>query len=178
MPRPGVLNTLDQSDREDELSDWLVDHGVRNEWTIASTLATAGVDRAWCDRAADLLDGEALEHGLQWVASTFAATTLLAEVKESTRRVSELVAAVRSYSQMDRASRQPTDVSEGLESTLVMLGGKLRTRGDRGAGVRPGPAADRGLPGRAKPGVDQPRRERRGRDGGVRDAAGDGPARR
>jgi signal transduction histidine kinase len=28
---------------------------------------------------------------------------------------------------MDRASRQPTDVSEGLESTLVMLGGKLRS---------------------------------------------------
>jgi signal transduction histidine kinase len=61
------------------------------------------------------------------VASTFAATTLLAEVKESTRRVSELVAAVRSYTQMDRASRQPTDVIEGLESTLVMLGGKLRS---------------------------------------------------
>jgi signal transduction histidine kinase len=127
VPRPGVLNTLDQSDREDELSDWLVAHGVGNEWTIASTLATAGVDVAWCDRAADLLAGEALEHGLQWVASTFAATSLLAEVKESTRRVSELVAAVRSYSQMDRASRQPTDVAEGLESTLVMLGGKFRS---------------------------------------------------
>ena len=127
VPRPGVLNTLEQSDREDELSDWLVGHGVGNEWTIASTLATAGVDVAWCDRAADLLEGEALEHGLAWVASTFSATTLLAEVKESTRRVSELVAAVRSYSQMDRASRQPTVVSEGLESTLVMLGGKLRS---------------------------------------------------
>ena len=125
-PRPGVLNTLDQADREDELSDWLVAHGVGNEWTIAPTLAAAGVDLAWCDRAADLLEGPALEHGLEWVASTFAATTLLAEVKESTRRVSDLVAAVRSYSQMDRASRQPTDVTEGLESTLVMLGGRLR----------------------------------------------------
>ena len=50
-----------------------------------------------------------------------------AEVKESTRRISELVAAVRSYSQMDRASLQQIDVTEGLESTLVMLGHKLRT---------------------------------------------------
>jgi signal transduction histidine kinase len=125
-PRPGVLNTLEVADREDELSDWLVAHGVANEWAIAPTLAAAGVDLAWCDRAADLLEGPALEHGLEWVASTFAATTLLAEVKESTRRVSDLVAAVRSYSQMDRASRQPTDVTEGLESTLVMLGGRLR----------------------------------------------------
>jgi signal transduction histidine kinase len=125
-PRPGVLNTLEVADREDELSDWLVVHGVADEWAIAPTLAAAGVDLAWCDRAADLLEGPALEHGLEWVASTFAATTLLAEVKESTRRVSDLVAAVRSYSQMDRASRQPTDVTEGLESTLVMLGGRLR----------------------------------------------------
>jgi signal transduction histidine kinase len=60
------------------------------------------------------------------VASTFAATTLLAEVKLSTRRISDLVAAVRSYSQMDRASLQPTDVTQGLEDTLVMLGHKLR----------------------------------------------------
>ena len=84
------------------------------------------MDTAWCDRAADLLEPEPLRHALRWVASTFAATTLLAEVKESTRRVSELVAAVRSYTQMDRGSVQPTDVTEGLESTLVMLGGHLR----------------------------------------------------
>jgi signal transduction histidine kinase len=42
-------------------------------------------------------------------------------VKESTRRISELVGAVKSYSQLDRASMQETDVAEGLESTLVML---------------------------------------------------------
>jgi signal transduction histidine kinase len=47
-------------------------------------------------------------------------------VKESTRRISELVAAVRSYSQLDRASMQHVDVTDGLDSTLVMLGHKLR----------------------------------------------------
>ena len=95
-------------------------------WAIAPPLAAAGVDRDWCERAADVLEGPALEPGLEWVASTLSAATLLSEVKESTRRISELVAAVRSYSQMDRASLQPIDVTEGLESTLVMLGHKLR----------------------------------------------------
>jgi signal transduction histidine kinase len=33
---------------------------------------------------------------------------------------------VRSYSQMDRASAQPVDVREGLESTLTMLTHKLK----------------------------------------------------
>ena len=73
---------------------------------IAPPLAAAGVDLDWCDRAAAVLDGPALEPGLEWVASTFSVAALLSEVKESTRRISELVSAVRSYSQMDRASMQ------------------------------------------------------------------------
>lgn len=56
------------------------------------------------------------------------ATALLSEIKESARRISELVATVKSYSQMDRASLQRVDVTEGLESTLVMLGQRLRDR--------------------------------------------------
>jgi signal transduction histidine kinase len=96
------------------------------EWTIAPPLAAAGVDLAWCARAASILQGSALAPGLEWVASTFSVATLLGEVKQSTRRISELVAAVKSYSQMDRASMQHIDVAEGLESTLVMLGHKLR----------------------------------------------------
>jgi len=73
-----------------------------------------------------VLEGPALEAGLEWVASTFSAATLLSDIKESSRRISGLVAAVRSYSQMDRASMQRIDVTDGLESTLVMLGHKLR----------------------------------------------------
>jgi signal transduction histidine kinase len=116
---------LARADREQALSSWLTHHGVERAWTIATPLATAGVDIAWCERASSVLDGTALRPGLEWVASTFSAASLLSEVKESTRRISELVAAVRSYSQMDRASMQNVDVAEGLESTLVMLGHKL-----------------------------------------------------
>ena len=43
-------------------------------------------------------------------------------MKESTRRISELVAAIKSYSQMDRASMQQIDVTDGIDSALVMLG--------------------------------------------------------
>jgi len=117
---------LVRADREQVLSSWLTRRGIVREWTIAPPLAAAGVDLAWCARAASILEGSALEPGLEWVASTFSVATLLGEVKQSTRRISELVAAVKSYSQMDRASMQHIDVAEGLESTLVMLGHKLR----------------------------------------------------
>jgi signal transduction histidine kinase len=117
---------LARADREQALSSWLARNGVGNEWLIAQPLAAAGVDVDWCTRAATVLDGSGLEPALEWVASTFSVETLLAEVQESTRRISELVGAVRSYSQMDRASMQQIDVTDGIESTLVMLGHKLR----------------------------------------------------
>jgi signal transduction histidine kinase len=125
-PEAPVQDPLVLADHEDALSAWLTRHGVTREWTIAPPLAAAGIDVAWCERVAAALDGTALEAGLEWVASTLSATMLLSDIKESSRRISELVASVRSYSQMDRASMQRIDVTEGLESTLVMLGHKLR----------------------------------------------------
>jgi hypothetical protein len=93
---------------------------------IAPPLAAAGVKVAWCERVALVLEGPALEPGLEWVASTLSAATLLSELKDSSRRISELVAAIKSYSQMDRASVQHINVTDGIESTLLMLGYKLR----------------------------------------------------
>jgi signal transduction histidine kinase len=124
-PQAADLDPLDRADREQALASWLTRRGVRDAWAVAPALAAAGADLAWCERAAAVLEGAALEPGLEWLASTLSVTTLLGEVKESTRRISELVAAVRSYSQLDRASLQPTDVAGGLESTLTILRPKL-----------------------------------------------------
>ncbi|TWD84692.1 histidine kinase/DNA gyrase B/HSP90-like ATPase [Kribbella amoyensis] len=125
-PGAGLADPLTAADTELDISSWLTRHGVDRDWVIAPTLAAAGADVAWCERAADMLGDAALEPGLEWVASTLSAATLLGEVKEATRRISDLVTAVRSYSQMDRGSLQEVDVTDGIESTLVMLGHKLR----------------------------------------------------
>ncbi|WP_153395660.1 ATP-binding protein [Ornithinicoccus halotolerans] len=125
-PRAAALDPLGFADHEQALSDWLRAHGVERDWAIATPLAAAGVDLDWCERAAAVLHGGDLEPGLEWVASTLSVTSLLGQIRESTGRVSDLVAAVKSYSQMDRGSMQRIDVTDGLESTLVMLGQKLR----------------------------------------------------
>jgi len=125
-PQAAVQEPLGLADLEDALSSWLTRHGIASAWMIAPPLAAAGADVAWCERAAAVLEGSALEPGLEWVASTLSAATLLAEMKDSSRRIVELVSAVRSYSQLDRASLQQIDVTDGLESTLMMLGHKLR----------------------------------------------------
>jgi signal transduction histidine kinase len=119
---------LAAADREEAVSDWLVAHGVEEAWTIAPTLAAAGVDVAWCDRVAGELTEDTLGPALTWVASTVSATTQLGVLRESTRRISALVNDVRTYSQMDRGSVQRSDVREGLTSTLSMLAHRIPAR--------------------------------------------------
>jgi signal transduction histidine kinase len=60
------------------------------------------------------------------VASAVTMASLISEAQDATRRISDLVSAVKSYSQLDRATVQEVKVTDGLESTLIMLGHKLR----------------------------------------------------
>ena len=116
---------LARGDREQAVAAWLDSQGVVDVWGIAPSLTTAGVDVDWCERAAAVLDRPALEPGLRWVASTASVATLLGELKDSTSRISRLVADVGVYSHMDRASLQRVDLRDGLESTLAMFGHRL-----------------------------------------------------
>jgi signal transduction histidine kinase len=118
-------DSLDEAELEESIAGWLSDHGVGEDWLLAPTLAAAGADLAWCERLADALPGALLAPGVEWVASCLSMNGLLDEVRDSTRRVSELVGRVRSYTQLDRASLHTTDLHEGLDSTVVMLAHKL-----------------------------------------------------
>ena len=113
------------ADAEDALAAWMAAHDVDRDWLIAPPLVAAGADVAWCDRVAAVVPGPALGPALEWVANTVSAAALVAEAEVSTRRISELISSVKSYSQLDRGSLQELDVADGLESTLVMLGRAL-----------------------------------------------------
>jgi signal transduction histidine kinase len=117
------------ADLEESLTDWLAEHDVDRDWVIAPALASAGVSPGWLDRVASSLPGDALQAGLEWVASSVTTTALITEAQDATRRISDLVSAVKSYSQLDRAAVQEVRVVDGLESTLIMLGHKLREGG-------------------------------------------------
>jgi signal transduction histidine kinase len=126
LGRPAAdVSPLELADHEEALAGWLEAHGVAAAWDIAPALAAAGADIAWCERAGQILDDGTLEPGLEYVTSTLSAPVLLSELKEATERVSGLVAAMKSYAQLDRAWMQFIDVTEGIDSTLVMLGQKL-----------------------------------------------------
>ncbi|MCS7477544.1 ATP-binding protein [Umezawaea endophytica] len=119
------LGPLETNDREDEVGDWLEDHGVRGGWDLAPTLVAGGLDVEWLDEAASLCPNSATEAAVRWLAYTVETETLMNEIEDATTRVSTLVGAAKQYSQLDRAPFQVVDVHELLDSTLVMLGSKI-----------------------------------------------------
>ncbi|WP_207957139.1 sensor histidine kinase [Rubrobacter tropicus] len=128
LPAP-TLDSLDRSDLEDEVALWLEDRGVEGAWDVSPTLVGAGLDVARLDGLSGRLPQEALGDVLGWLASVVSGDGLLREIEESSSRISELVRAIKTYTHMDKAASKEVDVHAGLDSTLVMLGHKLK-KGD------------------------------------------------
>jgi signal transduction histidine kinase len=63
---------------------------------------------------------------IDYFGNKFTAYRLLEEMGHGTRRIAEIVKALKGYSYMDQAPVQSVDVREGLNDTLVMLSSKLR----------------------------------------------------
>lgn len=122
------LNSLDQSDREEEVSDWLESHGVAEPWKLSANLVEAGLDSGALDQLLGEIPPTATVDVLTRVNSQLAAAKLASEIKVATARISELVQAIKEYSYMDQASLQELDVHKGLENTLVILKYKLRKK--------------------------------------------------
>jgi signal transduction histidine kinase len=124
-----ALSPMEVSDREDVIADWLDAHGVQSGWELAAIFTQAGLDESWLDRVAATLAESAadaeLDGALRWLGYTIESELLMNEIADSVTRISSLVDAARQYSQLDRAPYQVVDVHELLDSTLMMLGGKI-----------------------------------------------------
>ena len=119
------LDPLEASDREDEMADWFDAHDIDGSYDIAPTFVAAGLDLAWLDRVAAKIDASTLASAVRWLNYALETELLMNEIEDATGRISTLVGAAKQYSQMDRAPYQVLDVHELLDSTLVMLSGKI-----------------------------------------------------
>jgi signal transduction histidine kinase len=119
------LTALQESECEDEIADWLDEHGVAGGWELAAIFVASGTTTGFLDRVANQAPVGMLDGVVRWLAYTLETELLLGEITDSVTRISSLVAAAKQYSNVDRAPHERVDVHTGLDSTLTMLGGKL-----------------------------------------------------
>ncbi len=123
------LTALETSDREDQVGDWLEDHGIAGGWDYAPTFVEAGLDTDWLERveaSIDAVDCSAtLQSAIGWLKYTIDTELSVNRIAEASKRISALLAGTKQYSQMDRAPYQSADIHELLFSTLMMFGEKV-----------------------------------------------------
>jgi signal transduction histidine kinase len=123
------LTALEASDREDQIGDWLENHGISSAWDYAPTFVDAGLDTDWLERVSasvDEVDASAsLQGAIGWLRYTIETELLMTQIVEASKRISALLAGAKQYSQMDRAPYQTADIHELLHSTLMMFGDKI-----------------------------------------------------
>jgi signal transduction histidine kinase len=141
------LTALETSDREQQIGDWLEDHGIGGAWDYAPTFVDAGLDTDWLERVSasvEEVDASAsLQGAIGWLRYTIETELLMNQIAEASKRISALLAGAKQYSQMDRAPYQTADIHELLHSTLMMFGDRI---GKDGKGIQLVKEYDKTLP--------------------------------
>src|SRR6266568_906686 len=117
---------LAQSDREESITTWLEARQVPDAWKIAPVLADVGVDIPKLEGLAAQVGDAVLGDAVIRIASILTVGKLIGEIENSTKRISDLVRAIKEYSYMDQAAMQEIDLHQGLESTLTILHHRLK----------------------------------------------------
>ncbi|HVR96555.1 MAG TPA: ATP-binding protein [Thermoanaerobaculia bacterium] len=120
------LSPLEQSDREEAVSEWLEERGIEDAWELAPTLVTAGFDIPCLDKVVQNVPDGSVGEILSWTGTLLELTSLVDQVEQSATRISDLVGAIKQYTFMDQAPLQEVDLHEGLENTLKILGHKMK----------------------------------------------------
>ena len=132
------LTALEASDREDELGDWLEDHGIAGAWDFAPTFVEAGSGHRLAGhgraRGARAGPSRARSAGSPYTIET---ELLMNEIADATGRISALVARAKQYSQMDRAPYQRSTCTSCLRQHPHDVRRASSARASGRQGVRP-----------------------------------------
>jgi signal transduction histidine kinase len=123
-----AMSSIEQSDAEEAMSEWLQSAGVENAYTIGPALVAIGFKKEELACAREAFDAGAFSDALNWLEALVSSVSLVCAVEESISRVSELVMAVKKFAYDERTPDRDLDIHDNLQSTLTILGHKLRVK--------------------------------------------------
>jgi signal transduction histidine kinase len=126
--QPLMMNSLEQSDAEEALAEWMESAHVEGAWKMAPTLVSIGMDAAKLERVQNDFEGPLLSDALSWLEALVSSMQLVGTIEESIGRVTDLVYAVKSYAYEGKGQKQTIDINNSIHATLVILGHKLREK--------------------------------------------------
>ena len=123
-----AMSSLEQADTEEAMAEWLASAGVENAFKIAPALVNIGLKQEGLVCARDVFDAASFSDALNWLEALVSSVTQVCAIEESIARISDLVMAVKKFSYDERTPGREVDVHDSLQSTLTILGHKLRLK--------------------------------------------------
>jgi signal transduction histidine kinase len=123
-----AMSSLEQADAEEAMGEWLSSVGVENAFNIGPVLVSMGFERDEIACAQEHFDPESFSDALNWFGALVSSVSLVCAIEESIARISDLVMAVKKFAYDERMPDRELDVHDSLQSTLTILGHKLRIK--------------------------------------------------
>jgi signal transduction histidine kinase len=121
------LTLKEKTKREEELTDWLDEHGVENSNDVAENFVDFGFGVDNLETFCEHIPSNYCSPVFNWISNLLVTERMVEDIQESSRRIADLVCSVKNFTHMDRgADKQYADIHIGIKNTLKMLGYKLR----------------------------------------------------
>jgi signal transduction histidine kinase len=123
----GVRSPIEQAEREEQITDWMTDHGL--DPAAADALAETAVTIEALDRVAALVDGPALDAAIRSASAGCSVRSLAEDIHLASTRITGLVFAIKGFTHMDKAATaEPVDLPSGVANTVTVLRAKARDK--------------------------------------------------
>jgi signal transduction histidine kinase len=126
--RLAAMSSVEQSDAEEAMGEWLASSGVENAYTIAPVLVGMGFDQHELDCAKVYFGANEFSDALNWLESLVSSVSLVCAIEDSITRISDLAMAVKKFAYDEKSPAKELDIHDSLQSTLIILGHKLRLK--------------------------------------------------
>jgi signal transduction histidine kinase len=123
-----AMSSLEQSDAEEAMAEWLTAAGVDNAYSIAPALVGIGFKHDELACAKEAFTAASFSDALNWLEALVSSVNLVCTIEESITRISDLVMAVKKFAYDEKSPSKELDVHDSLQSTLTILGHKLRIK--------------------------------------------------
>jgi signal transduction histidine kinase len=123
-----ALSSLEQADAEEAMANWLESAGVENAYSIAPALVDVGFTQEQLNCAREAFEDGSFSDALNWLGALVSSVSLVCSIEEAISRVSDLVMAVKKFAYDDKSTAREVNVHDSLQSTLTLLGHKMRIK--------------------------------------------------
>jgi signal transduction histidine kinase len=123
------LSLLERTSLEDELTDWLDDHGIDDSMDLAGPLVEFSFTVDDLDWLLDKVDDDNLAGVTNWIVNNLVTEKLVSDISEASKRISTLIGSIKNYTHMDRGGgKEQVMLADGIRSTITLLNHKIKSK--------------------------------------------------